>query len=71
MKSYAFKVLIQEDEFEDGKKAFSASCPALRGCLSWGHTYEEALSNIQEAIETYVEDLTESGEPIPIDPVSP
>ncbi len=68
VKSYVFKVVIEEDAFEDGQKAFKASCPALKGCHSWGHTYDEALANIREAVELYVEDLKEAGEPIPSDP---
>ncbi len=68
MKSYIFELMIEEDKFEKGDKAFHAFCPALKGCHSWGHTYEEALSNIQEAVELYIEDLKEAGEEIPSDP---
>ncbi|MEI6127175.1 MAG: type II toxin-antitoxin system HicB family antitoxin [Pseudomonadota bacterium] len=32
-----------------------AHCPALRGCVTQGHTEEEALKNIKEAIELYLE----------------
>ena len=65
-KTYIFDVTIEEDEFEDGQKAYHAVCPALRGCHSWGHTYEEALANVREAVELYVEDLIEAGERIPV-----
>ena len=68
MKSYIFKVVVEEDVFKDGRKAFHASCPALKGCHTWGHTYSEALANIREAVELYVDDLHEAGEPIPVDP---
>ena len=68
MKSHIFKVLIEEDKFEDGRQAYHAFCPALPGCHTWGHTPEEALTNVQEAVELYVEDLLASGEPIPLDP---
>ena len=68
MKSYIFQVAIEEDQFEDGRKAYHAYCPALPGCHSSGHTYEEALANIKEAVELYVEDLREAGKPIPVDP---
>lgn len=68
MKSYIFKIVVEEDAFEDGRKAYHAYCPALKGCHTWGHTYQEALSNVREAVELYVEDLREAGEPIPIDP---
>ena len=65
MKSYIFDVVIEEDFFEGGDPAYHAYCPALKGCHIWGHTYEEALVNVQEAIELYVEDLIEAGDLIP------
>ena len=57
MKSYIFKIVVEQDAFEDGRIAYHASCPALKGCHTWGHTYQEALVNIREA-----------GDPIPLDP---
>ena len=38
---------------EDGY--FSAHCPSLKSCWSQGRTRAEALQNIQEAIELYLE----------------
>lgn len=67
LKSYIFRVVIEEDAQADEPKAFHAHCPALKGCHTWGHTYEEALSHIKEAVELYIEDLREAGEPIPLD----
>lgn len=34
---------------------FTVWVPALPGCVSEGDTHEEALTNIQEAIDLYVE----------------
>ena len=68
MKSYIFRVVIAEDEFEDGRRAYHASCPALKGCHTWGHTYEEALANVQEAVSLYIEDLIATGEKVPVEP---
>jgi predicted RNase H-like HicB family nuclease len=34
---------------------FSVIVPSLPGCVSQGDTFEEALKNIQEAIELYLE----------------
>ncbi len=45
------KVLLEKGE--DGY--FSAHCPSLKSCWSQGKTKEEALENIQEAIELYLE----------------
>lgn len=42
-------------------------CPALPGCRSEGDTLEEALSNIKEAIEVYIESLRAHGEEIPVE----
>ena len=42
-----------------------AQCPALPGCWSQGKTREEAVVNIQEAIELYIESLTANGERVP------
>ena len=36
---------------------FSVMVPSLRGCYSQGETLEEAVKNIQEAIELYLEDV--------------
>ena len=38
---------------EDGY--FAAHCPALKSCWSQGRTREEALKNIREAIDLYLE----------------
>ncbi len=38
---------------EDGW--FSAHCPSLKSCWSQGRTREEALQNIREAAELYLE----------------
>lgn len=35
---------------------FTAYVPALPGCVSEGDTEEEAMANIREAIELYLED---------------
>ncbi len=42
-----------------------AQCPALPGCWSQGKTQDEALANIHEAIELYLESLAANGEKIP------
>jgi predicted RNase H-like HicB family nuclease len=54
--------VVLEQEPDEG---YVASVPALPGCVSQGDTREEALRNIREAIELYLEDCRESGDPIP------
>lgn len=44
-----------------------AECPSLPGCISQGSSKKEAIKNIQEAIEGYLEVLQEDGDPIPDD----
>ncbi len=57
------KFIVTLDDGEDGY--IVASCPALPGCHSQGETREEALANIKEAIEGYIESMKEQGEAIP------
>ncbi len=45
---------------EDGY--FVAEVPSLPGCISQGKTREEALINIEEAIDLYIEVLLDRGE---------
>lgn len=45
------KVVLEPSE-EGG---YTALIPALPGCISEGNTREEALKNIQEALELYLE----------------
>jgi predicted RNase H-like HicB family nuclease len=42
---------------EKGEHGFYAWCPELKGCQSQGDTLEEAVANIREAIELYLETL--------------
>ena len=47
-------VLIEQDEH-----GFYAWCPELKGCQSQGKTVEETLINIREAIDLFMETLTD------------
>lgn len=44
---------------------FTVWAPALPGCVSEGDTRDEALANITEAIELYIESLQADGESVP------
>lgn len=57
------QVLLYQDE--DGY--WVVEVPSLPGCLSQGKTEAEALTNIKEAIELYIDVLKEQGKPIPED----
>jgi predicted RNase H-like HicB family nuclease len=56
-----YRVVLQQDE--DG--FYVATCPNLPGCVSQGETRGEALLNIREAIEAYLESLQKHGDAIP------
>jgi predicted RNase H-like HicB family nuclease len=56
-----YTVIIEKGN-ESGYVAYA---PALRGCVSQGKTRPEALRNIKEAMETYIEALIEDGLPVP------
>jgi predicted RNase H-like HicB family nuclease len=45
------RVIIEQDE----NGYFVAEVPALPGCLSQGKTHEQAIANIREAIEGWLE----------------
>lgn len=44
---------------------YTATVPALPGCISEGSTREEALGNIQEAIELYLEPVDDDVSLVP------
>nr|VFJ94584.1 MAG: Predicted nuclease of the RNAse H fold, HicB family [Candidatus Kentron sp. LFY]VFK13422.1 MAG: Predicted nuclease of the RNAse H fold, HicB family [Candidatus Kentron sp. LFY] len=56
-----YRVIIEQDE--DG--IFIVEAPSLPGCVTQGATRLEALSNIHEAIEVYLESMKKHGESIP------
>ncbi len=57
----SFKVVLEPNE----DSGYTVYVPLLPGCISEGDTREEALANIKEAIELYIESLEADGEPIP------
>ena len=49
----------------EGDGGYVASMPALPGCVSQGDTREEAIRNVHEAADLYIEDCVASGDPVP------
>ena len=47
-----WRVVLEKDEATGD---WAAWCPELRGCASAGQSEEEALANIKEAIELYLD----------------
>ena len=50
-----YKIVLQKSE-----EGYSVSCPGLPGCWSQGETEEEAIANIQVAIQEYLAAIEES-----------
>jgi predicted RNase H-like HicB family nuclease len=48
------------------ESGYVAMVPTLPGCVSQGRTRRQALRNVKEAIEVYVESLLEDGLPVPV-----
>lgn len=66
MKSTSQNVLKYDAVFEEQKVGgYTVTVPMLPGCISEGDTFEEAKSNIAEAIQVYLESLLMDGEEIP------
>ena len=49
-----YKVVLRHSE-----EGYDVSCPGLPGCFSQGDTEEEALANIRDAIQDYLEVVEE------------
>ena len=58
---YNYTVLLEEES--DG--CYRAFCPTLKGCHSQGDSFEEAIQNITEAIELYIESLRSDNQSFP------
>jgi predicted RNase H-like HicB family nuclease len=63
MRTLRYRIILREED--DG--TFTVIVPLLPGCLTFGHTVEEALAMAKEAIEGFVECMIARGEEVPID----
>lgn len=54
--------VVLEQEADGG---YVVSVPALPGCVSQGDTKSQAIANIREAIQLYIEDCRDAGDPVP------
>ena len=52
--SKRLNIIIEKDEF-----GYYAYCPDLEGCQTQGDTLDEVTENIKEAIELYLETLSD------------
>ena len=58
-----YKILLHSEP----EGCYTASVPALPGCITYGDNVEHAIQMVKEAIELYIADLQERGEDIPDD----
>jgi len=58
-----YKILLNKEP--EGQ--YTATVPALPGCITFGDSVEHTIQMAQEAIEIYIEELQERGEDIPDD----
>jgi len=56
-----YTVILEREE--DG--GYVAIVPALPGCVSQGDTRDEAVRNIRDAADLYIEDCMAAGDPVP------
>ncbi len=62
IKTLAYPLTIERCAEDGGYLAFF---PTLRGCQTWGESYEAAVRNAKEALAVYIETLAANGDPIP------
>jgi predicted RNase H-like HicB family nuclease len=71
MKSYVFRVVLAQDKWPDEpdeKAIWRAYVPILPAAHAWGNTQQEAFENLKNAVDLIIQDLQESGAPIPTEP---
>jgi predicted RNase H-like HicB family nuclease len=70
MKTYTFKVVVEQDEDALGQPAWHAYCPALEslGAATSGRSRDEALKNLNEVIRMIADEFLEEGRPLPEGP---
>lgn len=64
MSALTYAVLVTPLAAEDGG-GFLATVPDLPGCMSDGETPQEAIINVQDAIEGWLETARDMGREIP------
>lgn len=61
MKALSYRILLRKE----AEKGYTVIVPSLPGCVTFGDTIEEGIEMAKEAIQLYIESLTEHNEEIP------
>lgn len=62
-----YRIIIEPDkQTGTGKSGYTAFCPTL-GVADDGKTIEQAIENVRNAIQVYVESLIADNLPVPLD----
>lgn len=64
MTRLTYPIVIEPLPPEEGG-GFLALVPDLPGCMSDGESSEEAIVNVQDAIDTWIEAANDLGHPVP------
>jgi predicted RNase H-like HicB family nuclease len=59
---YKYEIIMYWSTEDD---AFVAEVPELPGCMAHGSTQKDALKNINEAMELWIDVARDNGDPIP------
>ncbi len=62
MDNQHYSMIIQWDDRSD---VYVVSVPELPGCMTHGKTYDEAVRQGQDAIDSWIDDAIASNEPVP------
>ena len=60
---HTYKIMLHKEP--DG--GYTATVPALPGCITFGEDVDEAIAMAKDAIKLYIEELQSRGEEIPDD----
>lgn len=60
---HTYKILLHKEP--EGQ--YTVTVPVLPGCITYGENVDHAIEMAKEAIELYIEELQERGEPVPDD----
>jgi len=58
-----YRILLRKEPVE----GYTVTVPSLPGCITYREDIGQVIAHAKEAIEVYLESLSEHGDPIPTD----